>query len=296
MLRSILLFFSSIGLTAAVGVAGAAPLQVLRKQLGGLPYWMIGLGTLAILWGMKAPVLAGLFFVNIFLVGTLTELRKVKQLNTALTYAATVVITFASFVGVFAALQYLQLFDLLAFVATQITTSLSMFPELMGAISIEELYNQLPSLGLVYLMTALFITLASEKAFFNMAEEPAPRRQLLSSFSLPDSMIWVLLASVLGAFGKFNMPEVQMLSLNVFNVMLFGYFFQGLAVVTKYFQVFKVGRFWRTLFYFIFVFQLFIFISVVGVIDYWADFRSRFKKHAELLSRKKYKSKLGDSQ
>lgn len=295
MMKSVLLFFSSVGLTAAVGVAGAAPLQVLRKQLGGLPYWMIGFGTLAILWGMKAPVLAGLFFVNIFLIGALTELRKLKQLNTALTYVATVVITYISFVGVFSALSYFQYFDLLAFVSTQISTSLSLFPELMGAIQVEELYSQLPSLGLIYLMTALFITLASEKAFFKMAEEEAPRRQMLSSFSVPDSMIWVLIASVLGAFGKLGMPEVQMLALNLFNVMLFAFFFQGLAVVTRYFQVFKVGRFWRALFYFIFIFQLFIFTSVLGVVDYWADFRARFKKHAELLSRKNYKSKLGDS-
>ena len=68
---------------------------------------------------------------------------------------------------------------------------------------------------------------------------------------------------------------ISVVALNVFNVVMGIYFFQGLAVLEVGFLTFRIGNFTRFLVYFIIVGQLFFLLSAVGIIDYWADFRKR---------------------
>jgi uncharacterized protein YybS (DUF2232 family) len=71
-----------------------------------------------------------------------------------------------------------------------------------------------------------------------------------------------------------------MISLNVFNVCSVIYFFQGLAVLGKYFEIFKVGFFWRFMWVLLLAVQLPILMSLLGLVDYWADFRKMFTKRS----------------
>ncbi len=56
------------------------------------------------------------------------------------------------------------------------------------------------------------------------------------------------------------------------------YFFQGMAVIFKAFDVFAVGPIWRLFIGFVLTFQLAIVVAVLGVADYWLDFRDRLTR------------------
>lgn len=290
--KPLLFLLSSVLLTLVGGVLGAAPLLVLRRQLGGLPYWLMGMGMSVLFWGLKMPGMSAAFFANIFLIGVFTEIRKTSY-DQALQALASVTITFGFFAASFYALAATKVYDFIGVLIAGLSRSLELFPELSTSLTLSELLNQTPSLILVYLMLAMALALILEKNFFALSDETYKKSQQLSLFRLPDSFIWVLIASLLATFGKFNMPELQMLGANLLNLSLFAYFFQGISVVTRYFEVFKVGRFWRIFGYLLFTTQVFAFTSVLGVVDYWVDFRSKFTKRAGLLNKNKLKSKLG---
>jgi uncharacterized protein YybS (DUF2232 family) len=71
---------------------------------------------------------------------------------------------------------------------------------------------------------------------------------------------------------------LEALSHNALNVLLVLYFFQGLGVVARFFQVIKLSSFWQGFWYIMIVFQLLLLVSVLGFIDFWIDFRERLVK------------------
>jgi hypothetical protein len=81
--------------------------------------------------------------------------------------------------------------------------------------------------------------------------------------------------SFLGCFVKVSNENLVLAAMNVFNVMLCLYFFQGLAVTEVLLRTFRAGTIVRFLIYFIVVFQLFFILSAVGFVDYWIDVRKR---------------------
>jgi glucan phosphoethanolaminetransferase (alkaline phosphatase superfamily) len=95
------------------------------------------------------------------------------------------------------------------------------------------------------------------------------------NFRVPDGFIWVGMISFLGSFLKLNNETASVVSMNLLNVMIGLYFFQGLAVLESALRTFRAGPFSRFILYFIFVFQLFFILSAVGFVDYWVDFRKR---------------------
>jgi hypothetical protein len=90
-----------------------------------------------------------------------------------------------------------------------------------------------------------------------------------------DVLIWVSILALLGAFLELGLPQLQVIAQNVFYVLVFLYFFQGLAVVATMFAVLKVSPFWQSLWYFILVIQLLPVVSLVGFADYWLNFRQK---------------------
>jgi hypothetical protein len=84
--------------------------------------------------------------------------------------------------------------------------------------------------------------------------------------------------SFLFTFLDVHSTRANLLAINVFNVLVILFFLQGLAVVEQLFQLLRAGRILRWVSYCIVVLQLFLFVSVVGFVDYWLDFRKRFSK------------------
>ena len=92
------------------------------------------------------------------------------------------------------------------------------------------------------------------------------------------------------AFVKGGEAWVKPLGQNILNVAVVAYFFQGIAVLCSYFEVFRVSTLWRVVMLVIFIAQLFLVLSFIGVVDYWVDLRSYMRKKATALKQKRSNS------
>lgn len=100
----------------------------------------------------------------------------------------------------------------------------------------------------------------------------------LLNFELPDACVWLALFAIGGAQIQHNSELIKIVALNLLNVMICLYFLQGLAVMFSFFKTFRFGPVWQVLWLFVFVFQLFLFVAIIGFIDYWLDIRKRIYK------------------
>ena len=92
-------------------------------------------------------------------------------------------------------------------------------------------------------------------------------------FRNPDHLVWVLIAA--GFAMLLQNGLVTGVALNVLIVTSTLYFFQGLAIVSYFFNKLATPSFVRTLFYLFLTFQpyLAIGVAVLGVFDLWGNFR-----------------------
>jgi hypothetical protein len=146
-----------------------------------------------------------------------------------------------------------------------------------------DIMMQLPSLFIVMWLVTLYLSVLLErKAVIQSrhAQYEVSFRDELSRINIPNVVIWVFIGALLGAFGDFNKIGLQAASVNVLNICLMLFFFQGLAVVSRAFTFFRVGFFWQALLMIILVSQLWL-LSLLGLVDHWVDFRSRLSKGRE---------------
>jgi Predicted membrane protein (DUF2232) len=150
-------------------------------------------------------------------------------------------------------------------------------------INVDSALQQLPSVVLISLVGALALSVIGEASALRwLGSARAPRAALekirLIAFRVPDAFIWLTIVSIFGAFYRHGIPLAETLSINVLNVLVVLYFFQGLAVATHAFLVFQIGPFWRGLWYLVLVLQLFLLVSLVGLADFWLEFRQRLTR------------------
>ncbi len=135
-------------------------------------------------------------------------------------------------------------------------------------INFESFLTYLPSGLIISLMFVLFISLAF------VQNSSSNHYNKLKNFRLPDGMIWVFIISLGLTFISVSSLQISIIATNVFIITSSAYFFQGLAVFTHLLDRFSIFGFWRFLAYFVVFLQMF-FISGLGVLDYWLDFRNR---------------------
>jgi hypothetical protein len=148
-------------------------------------------------------------------------------------------------------------------------------------VSSEAIVGQIPSLVIVVQTASLAFALMLDRKFaflMGLRFEKIASQMRLLEFRVPEFLVWITMFSFLFSFIKMPQAWMSVLALNVFVVMMGLYFFQGLAVLELTFLVLRVGAFIRLLLYLFVVGQLFPLLSIVGVIDYWVDFRKRVKR------------------
>jgi hypothetical protein len=142
------------------------------------------------------------------------------------------------------------------------------------------LLSQMPSMIGVLIISSLAFAIVLDRRVALMAglryERIASGLRPLE-FRIPDGFVFVAMFSFLLSFLKLGTPMVSTISMNIFNVMVGAYFFQGLAVLETAFLVFRAGFFVRAMIYVFVVGQLFFLLSIVGLVDYWVDFRQRLR-------------------
>lgn len=99
----------------------------------------------------------------------------------------------------------------------------------------------------------------------------------LLDFRTPDHLIWIFLAAFLLSFTRIGSGAISIVAFNVLIYLLGVYFFQGLAVLETTLLVFRVGPFFKMMFYILVVGNLFFLLSLVGLVDFWVDLRRRLR-------------------
>jgi hypothetical protein len=139
----------------------------------------------------------------------------------------------------------------------------------------QQLWSFLCILIGISLVTAEIMTPRLCKVMGTLYPRNIMKEQLIQ-FKAPDFFIFLVLISFFLSFFKGIPPNVAISATNLFNIVAAIYFFQGIAVSEWFLAWLRTGGFFRAVFYVFIVGNFFPVIALIGVIDYWIDFRKRW--------------------
>lgn len=272
----------AILLSLVTVILGAPFLRVLRKSFGAVAYWLLGLVVVTTAWFLKAEPLSLLIGSVWMTLGVYMEMENqgfgwwISGILSLVTGTA-----FAGGLGVLALKanginDYAGVEALFEQLSQQVQ---DMNPAVK--ISSDILLQQAPSAMVILLVMALGVGLIFERRVFswlNLPRERTASQLKLLEYRLPDYFIWVAMTAFLLTVVSFGGKAIAIVAVNILNVTIVLYFFQGLAVLEVFLNSLRAGLFTRVLTYIILVGQLLILLSVVGLADYWVDFRRRLQK------------------
>lgn len=273
--------FIAVGGIAQLALVGLAaiPMRLLRRDMGRGPYWVLHLLAGAALIAAGLPLQGLAFLLVTILIGAYAEVESVTSIFTS----GLLAVLIAAGVGSAGVAVWLNAngANLMTLLRGELQQYVDYVKQVYPTTTVEMLTQSLPSWLVISMVVALAMALIWERRASVWAGLPwlHHRPRALTEFRIPDVFVWVTIASLLGAFVKTSQPWIEVVSLNVLNVMLMLYFFQGFAIVIRAMDVFRVGPFAQTLW--ILFFLLFQQVPVVlGFADFWFDFRTRFSKRA----------------
>ena len=147
---------------------------------------------------------------------------------------------------------------------------------------LQTLLWQTPAVVVSLLIITLAVALMFERLTLKAMGSRSPCRYLLNQFSLPDACVWVAIVSMLLSFLDSVPKWLNIAGTNVLLVIAVLYFLQGLAVLQHVYRALRMGRFWRWLFTIVICLQIPWVLSVVGLADFWMNFRHRLSKSKRL--------------
>lgn len=282
-----------ISLTALAAVLSViftflgSPLLRVLHNVSATLYWVSGLLFSAVLLAAGLGPVAFMILGIWASVGAYGELERRGRAGFGSAAGATLLGTAIAVLGPLALFRALGQ-DLNAALKESLSGMLSRVPTtqeptswLAGmTIDADFLISQMPSMMAILILSSLAFALILDRRIAFMTglrfERVASHLRLLE-FRMPDWMIWIAMFSFLFSFLKVGIPLVPVVALNVFNVLLAAYFFQGLAVLESAFTTFRIGFLLRAVIYIFVVAQLFFLLSLVGLVDFWVDFRKRLR-------------------
>ena len=277
--------------TQVFGFLAVAFLRPARILMGSPRYWGLALIGLVSLMAGGQQSLALLFGIFVVLAGGFTEF---ESRGYSILQSGTLAVVSAS---LFLLVSFLVAYgwqgsELIALLKTQYESSVAQINglyqqqfdrELLNSEAQKALLWQLPSIGIVAMILSLFIALVLEVRLLVLTRVKIVRRfYKLNFFKVHDVVVWLFMFSLLGTFFEMGVPEaylkkVQHVSANVLNISVLLLLLQGLAVVSHFFETFKVASFWRVLWFMVLVVHLSLGLVLVGLLDYWFEFRKRFR-------------------
>ncbi|MFN8846111.1 MAG: DUF2232 domain-containing protein [Bdellovibrionales bacterium] len=270
-----MLSFLGVLLSSLTLFFGAPFLRVLWSRFGSLPYWLAGFAFLPVFIFMGGSW-AGAVWI---LVGVFSELesRGIRWIWSGLTSLSVSSGVLAG--GAFYWLSTQKLTTLTS-IAEEIHKLLknSQFWQLPTIDQMVNLLQVLPGLVVAGLILTLAHALIFEKVVYQFLAAPRERfagQVRLLEFKLPDIFVWIAMVSFLGSFLTWPGKPVAE---NLFIICVALFLLQGVAILECFFNAIRAHWFVRALGYFLFVFQLFVALAFIGFIDFWMDFRDRFRK------------------
>lgn len=272
----------SILLSMMTMVLGAPLLRVLRQAFGPRAFWILGLTVTGVAWLLNLQPFALIIGSVWMTLGAYTEFER-KGLGWWI--SGVLGVSLGSLVatgGLWAAFKQngINTYAEVVKLAEQFTSKVQ---EMNPAAKLdpELLVQQLPSTVVILLMITLAVGLIFERRVFswlNMPHEKTASQLKLLEYRVPEYLVWVAMVAFLLTMVSFGGKAIAILAVNIVNVCIVLYLFQGLAVLEVFLNSMKAGVFIRVLTYLILFGQLLLVLSVVGWADYWLDFRRRIRK------------------
>lgn len=284
---SLILTAWSVLLTALTGILGGVPLRGLRLAMGPTGFWALTIVAAAGLAIANWWMLALLYLSLVLVIGLFSELEE-HGFSLVAGGAWSVVITTLMLGGGFAFWVSHEGSSWQSVLTGKVENYLASIPGWTDKVGIEakDLLLQVPSLIVVVLTLGLFMGLLFQRRMAVLNGGHRGPIHHLNRFAVPDAFIWIFILSLAGTFLAKG-GWIQPLAINALNITAVVLFLQGLAVVASLFEHFKVGWLWQMLLLLILITQLFILVSLFGLVDYWMDFRSRLTKRAEESNRER---------
>jgi len=276
------LISASALLAPATLILGAAPMLAIRRAFGRAWFWLPLFAVAAGFFATKAVAAGVCMVIATILVGVYSEVEEhgLSIFNSAALGVLASVGAAAVGIGGYVLHTKNALQVLAHGWADKALEQFTAMNE--GApVTIEDLLQQAPSIVMIVLFITLWVALLWERplrSLFRVAPKEVTTNDRLLAFRVPDLGVWVMIASIAGAFIKHGVTALEVASLNVFNVMVAIYFFQGLAVVACAFRQMKLGPGWRALWFVLLVVYLNFIVSLLGLVDFWIDFRDRMAR------------------
>lgn len=290
--NSLLKFFSltilaSI-LTVLVGFLGSPILRILRNAYGAKYFWTAGILLFVILNAIGAYPIAFILMGTWLTIGLYSEVE--ERGHAGFAAGVLTILIGTSFVIAGPKLLPGKNVDFLRDIGGTIETIMSQVqstnkssessPVSLFNVEPKTIIAQVPSILFLIMLLSLSVALMFDRKtaiMFSVKYERIASQIRLLEFRVPDHMIWMMMVSFLLTFVKVGNENVTIAAMNIFNIMMGFYFLQGLAILEVLLLVFRAGSFTRALVYIVLVGNLFLFLSAVGVIDYWIDFRKRIR-------------------
>lgn len=135
------------------------------------------------------------------------------------------------------------------------------------------LLRVMPALIASGLVFAAWVNLLLGRAALRANRLHTPEFGRLNTWQAPDALVWGVIGCALMLF--LPIPPIKFIGLNILIVLLMVYLFQGLGILSFYFENKKVPLLLRVMIYGIIALQQLLVILVIGVgfFDTWINFR-----------------------
>lgn len=267
-------------LTSITAILGGVPLKILRHRIGRVYYFLL-----------VVPAAAGFFYVLPMLgvyylaLAILIELQcefEEHSEDVFLSSFLALLSTMMLLAGGLMLWSAVKGYGWIHGIEDNLELALKSFKGLgdQQPLAIAEVMVQMPSAVAILLALNLFFASIFERLWTPLGwrGQMKLKAKALENFTVSAPVVWIAIFSVLGAFGKIAPLWLERVSLNVVNICVLLFFFQGFAITVQFLRVMKVSRIWRVFFLIFLSLQLFFVLSFVGFVDFWMNFRERLRK------------------
>jgi len=137
-----------------------------------------------------------------------------------------------------------------------------------------------PAIAIVATLFVVWSNLLLARPLLRSRDLFCPDFGTLNEWKAPEPLVWLVILS--GVLILIPNQGLRLLGINGLIIMMMIYFFQGIAIVSFYFEKKQFPKLLRGILYGLIALQQFVLLLVIaaGLLDMWVDFR-RVKKGAE---------------
>ena len=233
---------------------------------------------------IDAVFFAGLLLVG-FILGELMEFR--FPIDKTVLYACGAVLMGAiAGLFIFSSVSGQKLYAILSqYVAQNLELSLALYQSLgmsdenlrliQGSLDKIQyvLVRIIPALTIASTLLVIWINILVSKALLKGKYRLHPDYEKLNRWQAPDFLVWAVIGC--GLLMLFPASAAKLLGINILLIAMTIYFFQGMGIVSFFFEKKKVPRIFKILLYTLIALQQLALIAVIGIglFDMWFNFR-----------------------